>query len=60
MARSSSTMTWTFQAPPMRSSHFWVAAAEEWEMAMQVRPLSWWVVDSWRRARKVFWATIVV
>lgn len=58
MARSSSMTTWTFQAPPSRSSHFWVAAGDEWETAMQVRLLNWCLLASARRARKVFWATV--
>jgi hypothetical protein len=38
------------------SSHFWVACAEEWETAMQVREEACFVARL-RRARKVFWAT---
>ena len=30
-------MTVTARVPPMRLSHFWVAAGEEWEIARQVR-----------------------
>ena len=43
----------TFQAPPRRSIHFWVAAAEECETAMQVRLLGY-LFARVRRAKKVF------
>ena len=48
-------MVETAQAPPWRSSHFRVAAGEQWEIARQ-RRVGWWFARV-RRFRNVFWAT---